>query len=136
MTLFNILDIAGSALNVQSKKININATNIANVDSMIIDGNQSYPYIAKKAVLKFDNQKNKFTGGVKVDKIILDSTPMKLLYDPNNPFADHNGYIKTSNVNVISEVIDSITSSKNYQANVEIINTVKSLLIQTLSICQ
>ncbi|CAL4322841.1 Flagellar basal-body rod protein FlgC [Buchnera aphidicola (Eriosoma lanigerum)] len=134
MNLFNVLDIASSGLDVQSKKINMNATNIANVDSMIIKNKKMYPYVAKKILLKFDNNKN--IGGVKIDKIIPDSASFNLLYNPNNPMSDKNGYVKTSNVNVVSEIIDSISASRNYQANIEMINTIKLLLIKTLSMGQ
>ncbi|CAL4322716.1 Flagellar basal-body rod protein FlgC [Buchnera aphidicola (Eriosoma grossulariae)] len=136
MTLFNIFNISGSGMNVQSKRINLNATNIANIDTYTIKNKIPYPYVAKQFSLKFDNKKNAFIGGVKIDKILSDPTPLKVIYNPNSPMSDKNGYTKISNVNVISEVIDSIASARNYQANIEVINTVKQLLIKTLSIGQ
>ncbi|XRX42911.1 MAG: flagellar basal body rod protein FlgC [Buchnera aphidicola (Tetraneura sorini)] len=133
MSLSNIFYIAGSAMEAQEKKINVISTNIANVDSIITKNGKSYPYIAKKVILKF-NSKNNYIGGVKIDKIVNSSEKFKKTYEPNNPLSDKDGFLKKSNVNIVSEIIESISASRNYQANVEVANTAKSLLMKTISI--
>ncbi|QTM69224.1 flagellar basal body rod protein FlgC, partial [Buchnera aphidicola (Hormaphis cornu)] len=81
--------------------------------------------------------KNSQLGGVNSDKIIdIKNPPFKLRYDPSNPFSNVKGYVKTSNVNPIYETINSITAARNYQANIEILNTVKSLIMKIISIGQ
>ncbi|CAL4043015.1 Flagellar basal-body rod protein FlgC [Buchnera aphidicola (Tetraneura ulmi)] len=135
MSLSNIFYIAGSAMEAQEKKINVISTNIANTDSITRKNGKSYPYIAKKVLLKFSSE-NKYIGGVKIDRIVNSSENFKKIYDPNNPLSDKDGFIQKSNVNVVSEIIESISASRNYQANVEVVNTAKSLLMKTISIGQ
>jgi flagellar basal-body rod protein FlgC len=134
MSLLNILDISGSAMMAQSEKINIIATNLANAESVIYKNGKFYPYIAKHAVLKFNPFKNSSIGGVKVFSIENDPSPMKLIYDPNNPLSNKKGYVLKSNINPISETINHISASRNYQANIEILKTAKSMIMKTLSI--
>jgi len=135
MSLLDILDISGSAMNVQSQKMNVHANNIANIDNVIYKNKKYYPYIAKKAILKNYKNDNKI-GQVYIDKIIDDSSPCKLLYDPNNPRSNKKGYIVTSNVNIVAEMVNSIAAARNYQANIEIIHTVQSMITKTLNIGQ
>ena len=136
MSLLNILNIAGTAMNVQSKKMNVYSNNIANIDSVIYKNGKYYPYIAKQVILKTDINNEKTMGQVYVDKIVDDPSPGKLIYNPNNPMSDKNGYITTSNVNIITEMVNSINASRNYQANIEIVHTIKSMIRKTLTIGQ
>lgn len=134
MSLLNILNIAGSAMKAQSEKINVIASNLANADSIISKNGKFYPYIAKQVVFKLDPLKDSVIGGVKVFSIINDPNPMKLMYDPNNPLSNKKGYVLKSNVNPVTEMVNHISASRNYQANVEIVKTAKSMIMKTLSI--
>ncbi|CAL4322672.1 flagellar basal body rod protein FlgC [Buchnera aphidicola] len=134
MSLLNALNIAGSALIAQSQKINVIASNLANSESMIYKNGKFYPYIAKKAILQVDPQKNYLIGKVKVSKIVNISNPYKMIYDPNNPMSNKNGYIMTSNINPITETIENIATSRSYQANIEVLKTIKSLVLKTLTL--
>jgi len=136
MSLLNIFNIAGSAMTAQAIKMNIHANNLANIDSIINKNGKFYPYIAKQVILKQKNNLEENVGEVEIDKIIEDPSPCKLIYSPNNPMADEKGYIRTSNVNIITEMVNSISTARNYQANVEIINTVKFMIMKTLNIGQ
>lgn len=136
MSLLNILNIAGSAMNVQSEKMNVHANNLANIESTTYKNGKFYPYIAKQVILKQNNYLGQHGNGVRIDKIIDDPSPCKLVYSPNNPMANKKGYIRMSNVNIISEMVNSISSARSYQANLEIVNTVKFMIIKTLNIGQ
>ena len=136
MSLFNIFEISGSALATQSKKMEIHATNIANSDSLVYKYGKLYPYVAKKVILKFNSILNSNIGGVKIDKIIDDTSPLKTVYDPDSPISDSKGFAKVSNVNEISETISAISASRNYQTNLEILNTTKNMIMKTLTIGQ
>ncbi|BAC24185.1 flgC [Wigglesworthia glossinidia endosymbiont of Glossina brevipalpis] len=133
MSLLNIFDISGSALIAQSCRLNVSASNMANAESLSNNGN---PYSSKQVVFKLNTNFAQEIGGVKVKKIIEDKTPWKILYDPGNPLADSKGYVKSSNVNMISEMINTISSSRSYQANVEVINTARSMILKTLTLGQ
>ena len=110
MALLNIFDIAGSALTAQSQRLNVAASNLANADSV--------------------------TGPVKVADVIESQAPDKLVYEPGNPLADAKGYVKMPNVDVVGEMVNTMSASRSYQANVEVLNTVKSMMLKTLTLGQ
>ncbi|QNS02016.1 MAG: flagellar basal body rod protein FlgC [Buchnera aphidicola (Pentalonia nigronervosa)] len=134
MSFLNVLDIANSAMIAQSKKIEVIASNLANMDSFTYKHGKFYPYIGKKIIFQFDPIINSYTGGVKISHVINDDNPIKIFYDPNNPTADKQGYVTSSNVNPISEMVNNISASRNYQANVEVLKTAKTMIMKTLTI--
>lgn len=133
MALLNIFDIAGSALTAQSKRLNVAASNLANADSVTgLTGNR----IAKQVVFQVDAAPGAATGGVKVADVVESQAPDKLVYEPGNPLADASGYVKMPNVDVVGEMVNSMSASRSYQANVEVLNTVKSMMLKTLTLGQ
>jgi flagellar basal-body rod protein FlgC len=137
MTL-SIFQIAGSALTAQSQRMNVSASNLANADS--VAGPDGQPYRAKQVVFQVeplgDAMHASPIGGVKVAGIVDSQAPMRRQYDPKNPAADRDGYITLPNVDVVAETVNMISASRSYQANVEVVNTAKSMLQRTLSIGQ
>jgi len=75
-----------------------------------------------------------FQGGVKVDRIVNDPTPVKKVWEPGNPLADKEGFVYHSNVNEMSEMVDMMAASRAYQNNVEVVNTARQLMSRTLDI--
>ena len=134
MALLNIFDIAGSAMTAQSQRLNVAASNLANADS--VTGPDGQHYVAKQVVFQVDAAPGQATGGVRVAQVVEDKTPAKLVYDPGNPLADGKGYVKMPNVDVVSETVNSMAASRSYQANVEVLNTVKSMMMKTLTMGQ
>lgn len=134
MALLNIFDIAGSAMAAQSQRLNVAASNLANADS--VTGPDGQPYVAKQVVFQVDAAPGQATGGVRVAQVMEDQSPAKLVFDPGNPLADAKGYVKMPNVDVVSETVNSMAASRSYQANVEVLNTVKSMMMKTLTIGQ
>jgi flagellar basal-body rod protein FlgC len=63
-----------------------------------------------------------------------DGKVVKQIYDPGNPLADEGGYVWGSNVNTVEEMIEMLDASRSYQNNVEVISTVKNLMLRTLDI--
>lgn len=131
MALLNIFDIAGSAMAAQSQRLNVSASNLANADS--VTGPDGKPYVAKQVVFQTDAAPGAATGGVKVAQVLDDPSPAKLVYDPGNPLADDKGYVKMPNVDVVAESVNTMSASRSYQANVEVLNTVKSMMMKTLT---
>jgi flagellar basal-body rod protein FlgC len=129
MSLFKVFDIAGSAMTAQSMRLNVVASNMANADS--VTGADGQPYRAKQVIFQAQP-----LGGVNVTRVIDDPSPMKVVYDPQNPFADGQGYVTMPNVNVVEEMTNMISASRSYQANVEMMNTAKTLLQRTLTLGQ
>ena len=134
MSMLGIFDIAGSALAAQSQRLNVSASNMANADS--VTGPDGQPYRAKQVVFQVNAAPGQETGGVKVAEVVDDPAPMRLVYQPGNPMADAKGYVKMPNVDVVSEMVNTISASRSYQANVEVLNTTKSLMLKTLTLGQ
>lgn len=133
MALLNIFDIAGSALTAQSQRLNVAASNLANADS--VTGPDGQPYRAKQVVFQLTLHRAA-TGGVKVADVIESQASDKLVYEPGNPLADAKGYVKMPNVDVVGEMVNTMSASRSYQANVEVLNTVKSMMLKTLTLGQ
>ena len=121
-------------MTAQSQRMNVTASNLANADS--VAGPDGQPYRAKQVVFEVASAGQQDIGGVKVAKVVEDPSPMKMAYDPKSPHANAQGYVALSNVNVVEEMTKMISASRSYQANVEVLNTAKTLMIKTLSIGQ
>lgn len=135
MSTFSIFDIAGSALSAQSQRMNVSASNIANADSAV--GPDGQPYKARQVVFQMNpSASSDAIGGVKVNAVLESNAPPRLKYDPDNPLADANGYVNLPNVDVVAETVNMISASRSYQANVEVINTAKSIMAKTLTLGQ
>jgi flagellar basal-body rod protein FlgC len=137
MALFNVFDIAGSAMTAQSMRLNVVASNMANADS--VAGPDGKPYRAKQVVFQaqpLNASMAKGVAGVRVTKVVEDSSPMKMVYDPSNPYADGQGYVQMPNVNVVEEMANMISASRSYQANVEMMNTAKMMIQKALTLGQ
>lgn len=134
MSLLSIFDISGSALTAQSKRMNVAASNLANADS--VTGPDGEPYRAKQVVFQVKPGAGEEIGGVQVSQVVDDPSPDRLVYQPGNPLADAKGYVRMPNVDVVGEMVNSIAASRSYQANVEVLNTTKSLMVKTLTLGQ
>ena len=132
---FSIFTISGSALMAQTQRMNVSASNLANADSITSTSGQAYR--AKQVIFQVDDKGyQNSVAGVKVSQVIDDPAPMNLVYEPNHPLADEKGYIQKPNVDVVAEMVNTISASRSYQANVEVINTAKSLMLKTLTLGQ
>lgn len=136
--MMSIFNIAGSALTAQSQRMNTAASNIANADS--VSGPNGQPYRAKQVVFQMqplgDAHSTHPIGGVGVKEVVESQAPFRRVYDPKNPMADQQGYINMPNVDVVAETVNMISASRSYQANVEVVNTAKSIMARTLTIGQ
>ena len=133
MSLFNIFNVSGSAMSAQAQRLNTVASNLANADSATSATGEAYR--AKQVVFEAVPMANGATA-VKVQKVIEDPSPMKLVYDPKNPLADEKGYVTMPNVNTVDEMVNMLSASRSYQTNVETMNAAKTMLLKTLTIGQ
>ena len=138
MALDQIFGIAGSALNAQSVRMNLTASNLANAGT--VSGTEQDAYRGKRAIFKTileqqgPGQQVAYQGGVSIEQVQDDPTPVRRVMDPGNPIADKDGYVYTSNVNEMGEMVDMMAASRSYQNNVEVINTARQLMMRTLEI--
>jgi flagellar basal-body rod protein FlgC len=133
MSLFNIFNVAGSAMSAQAQRLNTVASNLANADSVTSASGEAYR--AKQVV--FEAVPTEAGGtGVRVAQVVEDAAPLKQVYDPKHPMADDKGYVAMPNVNVVDEMVNMLSASRSYQTNVETMNAAKSLLLKTLTLGQ
>ena len=133
MSLFNVFQIASSALTAQSERLNVTASNLANADSAT--GPDGIPYKAKQVVFQAQPAANGLAG-VKVAGVVEDPSAPRRVYDPKHPAADGQGYVTLPNVSVVDEMVNMLSASRSYQSSVEVMSTAKSLLLKTLTLGQ
>lgn len=132
MSHFKIFDIAGSSLAAQSVRLNTIASNLANADT--VAGSEAEVYRARMPVFELapiaDSQDQ---AGVRVTDVVESQAAVARRYEPGHPQADGEGYIYSSNVNSVEEMVNMISSARSYQSSVEVLNTAKDLLMRTIS---
>jgi len=135
MPSLSIFDVAGSALAAQSQRMNVTASNLANADSAVTPGGQ--PYKAKQVVFGLAPVPGQTDiGGVQVEAVVEDPAPPRMVYNPTHPLANPQGYVTMPNVNPVEEMVNMISASRSYQANVEVLNAAKTMMVKTLTIGQ
>ena len=145
MGFFGALDISASGLTAQRLRMDTISQNIANVSTTRTANGD--PYRRKVPLFEERTQPAMFDGylrsylkgdnmgfGVRVASVFGDSAPFKSVYDPGHPDADAEGYVKMPNVDVVTEMVNMISASRSYEANVTSINTTKSLAMKALEI--
>ena len=137
MSLFNVFNIASSALTAQTQRLNVIASNMANADSAT--SANGGPYRAKQVVFQaipMGTPGVKQGAGVVVREVVDDPSPMRRAYDPKHPAADKDGYVTYPNVNVVEEMVNMISASRSYQNNVDVMNTSKTMMMKLLTLGQ
>ncbi len=144
MTIFNSLRTSATGLSAERLRMDLIANNLANAETTRTD--EGGPYVRQVAVFKpyrsFEsilNDKVSGVQGVTVEKIMKDKAPFRLEYEPNHPDAiqeegDLKGYVRYPNVNPVKEMIDMISASRAYEANVTVMNSAKSMAMKALEI--
>ncbi|MBX9835736.1 MAG: flagellar basal body rod protein FlgC [Burkholderiaceae bacterium] len=134
MSMFSIFSVSGSAISSQSQRLNVVASNLANVDA--VAGPDGKAYKARQVVFETTPLGAESANGVRVKSITESNQPGRRLHDPSHPSADAEGYVTHSNVNAVEEMVNMISASRSYQNNVEVMNTAKTLLLKTLQMGQ
>ena len=131
--LFKGLEIAQTGLSVQKYRMDIIASNMANVNSV---NDKGEPYRRKIPVFEevLDTKSNLALSKVAIKEVVEDPSPFKLKYDPTNPLADKNGYVKLPNIDPMREMVDMISAMRSYEANLTAFNTQKDMLLKSLEI--
>ena len=137
MSLFSIFNVAGSGMAAQSLRLNTVASNLANADS--VAGTPEAAYRAREPL--FAAVKNSLAGngdapgeGVQVLGVTESQAAIPSRYEPGNPLADADGYVYSSNVNPVDELVNMISASRSYQNNVEVMNSTRQLMQKTLDL--
>lgn len=132
MSNLPIFDVAGSAMNAQSVRLSTVASNLANADS--VSGDPGSVFRAKQPVFTTEAVAgNPALAGVRATEVV-DSTaaPIKR-YEPGHPLADAQGYVYAPDIDPVAQMVDLISASRSYQANVEVFNSAKETALATLN---
>ncbi|MGZ8917272.1 MAG: flagellar basal body rod protein FlgC [Methylobacter sp.] len=138
MAALSIFDIAGSGMNAQSLRLNLVASNISNANSVGSSATDVYrsrqPVFAAELNKAMDKQNA--TSKVNVLGVVESQASPVMEYAPNHPLANKDGFIFKSNVNTVEEMANMMSASRSYQNNVEVLNTAKQMMLQTLKMGQ
>ncbi len=150
MGIFSSINIAASGLSAQRTRLDVISNNIANVDTTRTP--EGGPFRRSRVIFRprveqpywrspflpgsLDNGIGKGVRIVKIEKD-MDAKP-KLVYDPTHPDAiksgPEKGYVEMPNVNIVEEMVDMISASRSYEANVAVVNGSKSMFMKALEI--
>lgn len=142
MGMFGAIDAAASGLTAERLRMDVISNNIANVNTTRSAEGGAYrrqmvvfaPRENQQAFAQILADKVGTGNGVKVVGITKDNSPTRQIYDPTHPDANRDGYVEMPNVNVVSEMVDMITATRAYEANVTTINAAKSMALKALEI--
>ncbi len=163
MGLFDAIEIAGSGLSAERVRMDVTSENLANAQTTKAANGQPYQR-QEVLLQQTGSPSSNFeatlsealapggpggesgptppgralthppAGGVQVAGIVADKTPDQVVYDPGNPEANAQGYVKMPNVNTVTEMVDLISESRSYQSDVTAMQTAKSMFTATLGI--
>ena len=144
MSIFGAMNSSASGLTMQRLRMDLISQNIANVDTTKTKNGMPY---RRKVMLVEEKSSNSFAdvlattvnsssdgSGVKVSKIVEDKRPFNKVYNPGHPDADKEGYVNMPNVNVIEEMVNMISASRSFEANITAMNSTKSMAMKALEI--
>lgn len=134
MDLMDTMHISAAGMRAQSERLKIVSQNIANAEAVGTTDGREAPY--RRKTISFRNELDRATGAnmVKVNKVGLDRSDYDKRYDPSHPYADEQGYVLYPNVNPIMEMMDMREARRGYEANLNVIESSKSMLTQTISL--
>jgi flagellar basal-body rod protein FlgC len=133
------IGISASGLDAESRRMEIIANNVANAQTT--RGPDGKVYHRQEAVFAtqlskavHDQGVGKRLGGVQIQKVVVDDRPLPRDYRPGHPDADENGYVTMPNVNTLEEMVDMMSSSRAYEANLAAGRTAKNMAMQAIEI--
>ncbi len=143
MDFFNALDISSSGMSAQQMRMNVIASNLANINTTHTD--EGGPYRRKDVVFaavptekafkdELDKRLASSLSSVRVVGVINDKRPPLLKYDPGNPDADRDGYVAMPNINTVEEMVNMMSAARSYEANIASINATKKMAMKALEI--
>lgn len=126
----SIFQVAGRAMSAQLVRMNTTASNLANAGA--VTGSAATAYRTMKPVFRTQFDQASGMATVNVERVVTAGEEPTKIHDPNNPMADKEGYVYQSAVDETRELVDMMETARSYQNNIEVMNTAKSLIVDTL----
>jgi len=141
MSIFGAIDASASGMTAERLRLDVISNNIANVNTTRTTTGGPY----RRQFVVFEPRQGEASfprtsggqlqlNGVRVSGIKQDDSPLRMIYEPGHPDADADGYVKMPNINIITEMVDMMTASRAYEANVTAVNVAKSMMMKALEI--
>ena len=130
----NIFDVAGRSMSAQMVRLNTIASNLANAGN--ISGDQNTAYRAMKPIFETTYAANVKQSGISTTEVAGITTTDRLperMYMPNHPLADDDGFVYAAAVNVEEEFVEMLEAKRQYQNNVEVVSTIRALMMRTIN---
>lgn len=139
MDFFTAFNISATGLSAQRVRMNVISSNLANINSTeTAEGGpyrrQDVLFEAAPAASAFDEILAEKVKQVNVVDIVDDPRPFRTVYDPYHPNADGNGYVHYPNVNVVEEMVNMMSASRSYEANVSVLKATRNMALKALEI--
>lgn len=140
MSLYTGMDILSSGMTAQRQRMNVVSSNLANANTTRTEEGGPYrrkePVFASQAVSAnaSDPAFEQALRGVSVVDVVNDPAPLPMVWDPGHPDADPEGYVQMPNVNVVEEMVNMMTASRSYEANVTAFQTLQQMINRSLEI--
>lgn len=139
MDFFTAFNISASGLTAQRVRLNTIASNLANINTTHTEAGG--PYKRKDVVFTAVPEKNGFNdmlkdkiNAVKIEEVIEDARPFKFVYDPYHPDANRDGYVAYPNINLVEEMVNMLSASRLYEANINTVKTTSKMAQKALLI--
>lgn len=143
MSFLSSMDITSSALTAQRLRMDVVSQNVANINTT--RGEDGEPYRRRVTIFQADEPttfsrtlNDSLSGqagaGVRVTNIIEDPSEFKLDYNPSHPDADEFGYVRLPNVDLAREMVDMMSATRSYEANITVLNSTKTMAMSALDI--
>lgn len=142
MGIFSAIDAAASGLTAERFRMDVISNNIANVNTTRTASGGPY----RRQIVTFEPRAEhpsfsrtlarqlEAGAGVRITGIRTDESPLRRVYDPSHPDTNREGYVDMPNINVVSEMVDMITATRAYEANVAAVNAAKGMALKALEI--
>jgi len=142
MSLMTAIEVSASGLSAQRRRLEVLVSNLVNADTTAPAGTE--PYRRKDVVFTATRPQSTFGGeltsamegvnGVEVSEIVTDQSDPVRRYEPGHPHADKDGYVTYPNINPMEEMVNMLSASRSYEANLQAVNAAKDMAQKTLDI--
>ena len=133
----NVFDIAGRAMSAQMTRMNTVASNLANANALAGSEAEAFRALRPVFATEFSDQmKSNGVASVNVDGIVQLNRAPDRIYQPDNPIADKDGYVYQAAVDTDEEMVEMLEASRQYQNNLEVVSTLRTLMARTVTMGQ
>lgn len=139
MSLMTAIEVGASGLTAQRRRLEVLISNMANANTLQPAGTE--PYRRKDVVFTAQNPEMSFGAalddavqGVQISNVVTDQSEPRKEFDPNHPYADKEGYVYYPNINPMTEMVNVLSATRSYEANLQAVNSAKDMQQKTLEI--